>query len=662
MNTDNRDPRSWERKPEGQQNNRDQWQGIDPSRRPYPGQAHPPFQNEPSREESSQVKPGKEGIAAKSFLLGITAALAVFIIIIGGILLYRNFGNSSSGKAGKSQEKAEKTKANSDKKGKTIIKVDEYSKREEKYDQDGNLIKSSSWTPEGSFKGWTDYTYDDNGTETKYVSYYGNGKVENSGETEQDAQGNIIRWSYYDLDHNLEDYKVAELDSKGNAVKWNRFEADDSPAGYQEIEYDSEGNKTKSASFAQDGHKKSCSWYDDRENESRYETYDKDGQIVYRCEYEYNDQGIMTREEHEWVGDPYLSKGLEEYDDRGWLVKSTDYKGDDVDTISTYEYDDKACLIKKTNYHFDNTVSSVESYEYDEQGHRTKGETAIDDGTVYKKTTYEFRGDFIYKKTERNSKDVIEEYKEYDEYGCCNVSAHYYKGELSWYDVSENSPEGFELKSTSYYDEGKHIKRVSEYKPYKYNNGFSTITGTKITKETNYTESGEVEGYSIYKYNDKYQEIAEEKYDKQGKLLEREESAYDSEGHKVETTNYDASGKVLSAEETKYNNEGRYAGYSSYGENRKLESRLEYTYDDHGNKVKSSYYDQNNKLQNWTESEFDQYDNEIKETYYDADGSVSSWRQYEYDSAGHKRKETSKYSFEDSTSVTTYDVDEDEIR
>ena len=660
MKSDNRDPRPWDRKPEENRYNRDQWQGIDPARRPYPGQEYPPFENEPSREESNQNKPGKKGFAAKSFLLGMAAALAVFIIVLTGILLYHNYGNPS-GKTGKSKAKSAKAKANADKKGKTFITVDDYSKREEKYDQDGNMIKSTRWSLEGSFKGWTDYTYDDQGSEIKYVSYYGNGKVQYSGETEQDAQGNITRWSYYDADHEIEDYRVAELDSEGNAVKWNYFKADDSPDGYSEIEYDSKGIKKQETRFSQNGNKRSCTWYDDRENELRYESYDEDGQIYYWSEYEYNDQGVMTRCESEWPGDSYFSKRIEEYDDKGWLVKSVSYNGDDVDEISVCEYDDKACLIKKTNYHFDNTVENVESYEYDDQGHRTKGEKAIDDGTVYEKTVYEFKNDFISKETERNSKDVLEKYIEYDEYGYTHVYASYYEGEISYYEVTDNSPECFTLKKTIYYDEGNHVKSVSEYEPYEYDNGFSTASGTKEKKETLYTESGEVDAYYLYKYNDKYQEIAKEKYDTQDKLFEREESEYNSEGVKVKTTTYDASGKVLSAQETLYDKKGRYAGYVSYGENGKLQGRTENENDDHGNTVKRTHYNENNEVSDWTVSEFDKYDNEIKETWYNKDGSVSSWSQYEYDSAGHKRKKTSKSSYSDSMTVTDYDVDEDEI-
>lgn len=630
------------------------WQ--DRGRRDWQDNDRPGWQDHDRRSRRDEAGPAEKGrpeksVSAGAFLLGSIVSVLAVMVVIGGVLLFRNFTDSK--KPGKGETTPSGQTSHVDVKGKTIVSTSDFGRSEKTYDEHGNLIREEWTTLEGDSKNRTDYTYDHNNIETGFVSYFANGDVKRTGEFILDGQGHIIKRNYYDANHVLASYSEAELDSKGNAVKWNLFKADGSPNGFVENEYDANGNLTKSTDYSKEGTKTYCSWYTSSEIAYRSEGYNKNGDVTYSHEYEYNTEGICLKEKYHGS---YPGAFLEEteFNEKGFITKKTELDGKDVKSYATYDFDDQGRLIKETRYHFDDKVSYTTSYQYDSRGRLTKKEKAIDDGTVYEKTEYDHQGELLSKKTVRNSKNIFQNIDEYDEHLNHISYMYYYEGEPSSFCEYEYDQNGMETKA-SYYDYNDGVKTISSIEE-------NIEDSYNCKKKSYFTESGAADGYSTFEYNDSDRTKRENRYDNHGNQTEYTEYEYDNQDRETKKTTYNTAGVILKETETKYDSQGnRVEEIQREGGKQTYRSQCEY--DQYGHVVKETSYDENNQLSSMTATEYDAYGNRIKRIYYNynKDGSVSSQYEYEYDSAGHKRKETLTYSFKDETEVRRYDVDEDEI-
>lgn len=144
-------------------------------------------------------------------------------------------------------------------------------------------------------------------------------------------------------------------------------------------------------------------------------------------------------------------------------------------------------------------------------------------------------------------------------------------------------------------------------------------------------------------------------YDEDGAVMWRWEYEYDTSGNKVKSLYYDDGEDTLSGwSEYKYDSQGNEVERRDYDENDVLENVARREYDEAGNEVLFQYYDGEEELDSWTEYEYDDQGNEISSNGYEADGTLSDWSETAYDDHGYSVSHTWTYSPEEEDSYHTY--------
>ena len=348
-------------------------------------------------------------------------------------------------------------------------------------------------------------------------------------------------------------------------------------------------------------------------------TYTNDGITWHQNEYEYDDQGNVTKiHRFTYEGDKYVEERVEEYeyDDMGRIVK---YRGGEVqvengdinwDTQYQAVYDGKG-NIRKDRYENDKH-SERAVYEYDRHG-------------VLRKIK-------IFEKYEDDKKEYLSTYEKYDSRGNIVKEESYSHGKLSW------------VRKYKYDKQGNIIKEVC------YSHGILDNT-IECTIEYKYDDLGNLTfkrldgGYGTGK-----EDAMEYEYDEQGNeiretriingdarpVIERE---YDNRGNITKSVEYAWKG-IEHGSDSEYDDRGNRTKYVIYGENGTIKSVTESEYDDCGNKVKTVEleYDENGTIVLRTESEYDGRDMlAIKSVVYDKNGIVKN-SYMEYDSLGRPEK------------------------
>lgn len=152
-------------------------------------------------------------------------------------------------------------------------------------------------------------------------------------------------------------------------------------------------------------------------------------------------------------------------------------------------------------------------------------------------------------------------------------------------------------------------------------------------------------------------------YDEDGTVMWRWEYEYDASGNKVKSLYYDDGEDILSGwYEYSYDSQGNEVERRDYDENDALEGIARREYDEDGNEVLFQYYNGDEELDSWTEYEYDGQGNELSSSGYEADGTLSDWSETAYDDYGYSVSHTWTYSpeEEDSYSVFIYQNEYDE--
>lgn len=172
-------------------------------------------------------------------------------------------------------------------------------------------------------------------------------------------------------------------------------------------------------------------------------------------------------------------------------------------------------------------------------------------------------------------------------------SSYFADGVLDEYTSYVYEEEGEKLITKEIYsDDGSLIeKRV-----FTYGNGLPV-------KEEVFNESGELQTYYVYEYDDSGKLISEASYDSEDELQLKSIYEYNSEGEKVK--------------------------WSIYSGSEALFSYTEYSYED-GQFVRAETYTPGGELDVYFENDYNDAGNMTKSTQYDADGDVLEFRTYEY--------------------------------
>ena len=164
-------------------------------------------------------------------------------------------------------------------------------------------------------------------------------------------------------------------------------------------------------------------------------------------------------------------------------------------------------------------------------------------------------------------------------------------------------------------------------------------------------------------YDENGSQLTSVSYDEDGSVRWRWEYEYDASGNKVKSLYYDDGEDMLSGwYEYSYDSQGNEVERRDYDENDALEGIARREYDEDGNEVLFQYYNGDEELDSWTEYEYDGQGNELSSSGYEADGTLSDWSETAYDDYGYSVSHTWTYSpeEEDSYSVFIYQNEYDE--
>ena len=295
-------------------------------------------------------------------------------------------------------------------------------RRSESYDSDGNLSSV--------------YEYNRNGETTKSENYR-NGKLWSAEENEYDENGNLIKSSSYDADRKFTSYSVYGYNESGKRIKISEYDGDDKLTGYTEIKrdgkyvlsetvYDADGNKTEYTEYLEN-----TPDYNTYSRTKRYEKYENGKLAELR---EYNEDGRMTKLiSYDGEGNKKL---YEEY--VTLKVKHNGYEGISA-VIKTRETYNDGKLEHRTEYEYDENGNRTKISEYDGEGKLIEyAETKYDGERILSESRYDGNGKLI-----RRTED------EYDENGKKLKSSVYNNGGLEGYKSYHYNESGRLIKVTA---------------------------------------------------------------------------------------------------------------------------------------------------------------------------------------------------------------------
>ena len=251
----------------------------------------------------------------------------------------------------------------------------------------------------------------------KTVDYNGDGSVSGCWEYEYDAAGNAVKGLLYDPDGTLLLRDEYEYDAAGRVTKFERYESESLQGGeagsFQKTmsmayAYDAAGNEIR---YVQDDVLQWEAEYDASGTRIKYLTYDEDGELAYREEYEFDAEGRASRIYDQWTGGEE-TYWIPEYDEEGREKKAVSYFQDGtVVYYLDFEYDAAGNMTKRVRRHPEGNYEDREEWEYDAAGNQiqykrygvlqwkkefdaagnlTKNVEYSSDGTIARSEVYEY--------------------------------------------------------------------------------------------------------------------------------------------------------------------------------------------------------------------------------------------------------------------------------
>ena len=247
---------------------------------------------------------------------------------------------------------------------------------EYEYDSSGNQVKEISYDAAGSVDGWSERVYDGAGNQVKWIFYHADGGIYAWREYEYDSLGNRMKETSHDADGSIVSWEECGYDSVGNKRRDISYDTDGSVDDWYEYVYDSLGNHVKDISYDAAGsiHYWYEYEYDGIGNQTKIIGYSSDGDIEFWIEYGYDSAGnLIKRAQYNAGRNNYDIRAEWEYDNTGKQTRflSYDVDGNVVDCYE-YEYDSEGNLMQEINKSNNNSTYFRTEYEYDSEGNLTK--------------------------------------------------------------------------------------------------------------------------------------------------------------------------------------------------------------------------------------------------------------------------------------------------
>ena len=182
------------------------------------------------------------------------------------------------------------------------------------FNENGNLIETNSYDPDGNLDGKYIYAYDNKkGNKTEMTSYNPDGSSDEKCTYKYDGLGNLIQEIWYGPDDKISKKYIYKYDDKGNEISMNRYDSHDSLICKDSYKNDDKGEKIEwnhyNLSPPTDGSlsKKVIFKYDEKGNINVQNIYLADGSFeCYSYKYDYKRKG-------NWKKETIYRNGLPEY-------------------------------------------------------------------------------------------------------------------------------------------------------------------------------------------------------------------------------------------------------------------------------------------------------------------------------------------------------------
>ncbi len=519
--------------------------------------------------------------------------------------------------------------------------------------------------------------YDSEGNVLRHEIQDGSGKTLRTDSYTRNADGKVLERVIHDENGKLWEKLVNAFDSDGNITSSKAYDGKNKVRRESTYTYDSKGNKKRDYTEYADGSKNEETYTNDGKK-GAYTSWDKFGNIEYRTDYVYDEDGNIT-ERINYNGNAISGNAVLERDAEGKLLREVVYDVNGVQNSEykyTYDGHGNQLYYSYTSTYYNATTQYVDSiigtslrtlsledngelavtyynalgqiqarYAHDASGNETESTeyrydasgTLLGHNTVYyyengNRTEYEYDEDYnLLSSISYDGSGAVTERRipEYNDKGQ-EVATKAYRadGSLSYEQEYKYNDQGLQIgrKYISYNEDGA-VSYVSE-------DEFDEDGTFKGSTGTSYSSDG---SYSIYTYDEKNATKTYTRYTSGGVVEDftRYEHEYDSRGNEIMETGYDENGKVKSIYKTFYDEKNVRTGSESthyYDDGSYYVSTSNADYDT----ISMKSYDANGRVTDETnyEYEYDANGNKIKQTAYDANGKRKYWTEYFYDEYG----------------------------
>ncbi|OFY62512.1 MAG: hypothetical protein A3H98_13175 [Bacteroidetes bacterium RIFCSPLOWO2_02_FULL_36_8] len=206
--------------------------------------------------------------------------------------------------------------------------------------------------------------FDKNGFKFKEITHYDDGSIENIISLQYDKNGNLIFRKAVNPDSSVSYSDKRVFDEHNNKIEYYFYNPDSTLLYRKPAVYDKEGKMIESRMY-HDGEWKATYKYkyqDARMTENNI--YDSTGNFKHKWLYVYDNRNNLI-EEVQYNSQNYISyQNKYEYTKDNFLIKETNYVGEEVQRSFSYKYNGKNLMEIKNEYVY-GRLNSKFRYEYD---------------------------------------------------------------------------------------------------------------------------------------------------------------------------------------------------------------------------------------------------------------------------------------------------------
>ena len=194
----------------------------------------------------------------------------------------------------------------------------------------------------------------------------------------------------------IEEMEGGEFTDSQHRMRRRDFYRDGDLAWRHDYYYDEQGRRTQIIAYDASGKRigKGDEVYDGEGRKTQAYGWETQNGKLMKETYEFDEDGNRVKRNVYDTDGNFVYYDVDEYDGKGHLVKSSQYLAEgDLDVYYTYDYDGDGNRTRQNHYTEDGTLVSYHVYEYDENGNCVKDSCYRGNGKLRDYTVYEYDED-----------------------------------------------------------------------------------------------------------------------------------------------------------------------------------------------------------------------------------------------------------------------------